>query len=125
MAELADLGVGSYADKEGVNGSTAHGRAMLQTASVFAELERSMIVDRVRAGMARARAEQTAAERAGTVRRDAQGRRKLAISRPRVDGDAEAAMRKLLQAGVGILSAAKQAGVGTSVAQRLAKEMRA
>ena len=42
MAELGELGVGFYADKEGMDATTAHGRAMLQMASVFAELERAM-----------------------------------------------------------------------------------
>ncbi len=38
LAELGALGVGFYADKEGMDATTAHGRAMLQMASVFAEL---------------------------------------------------------------------------------------
>ena len=45
IAELGDLGIGFYADKEGMDATTAHGRAMLQMASVFAELERAMIVE--------------------------------------------------------------------------------
>jgi DNA invertase Pin-like site-specific DNA recombinase len=57
LAELEAAGVAIYADKEGVDATTAHGRAMLQMAAVFAELERAMIRERVLAGLARAKAE--------------------------------------------------------------------
>jgi DNA invertase Pin-like site-specific DNA recombinase len=40
-----------------MDGSTPHGRAMLQMASVFAELERGLIRERVNAGLKRARAQ--------------------------------------------------------------------
>lgn len=54
LAELDHVGVKFFANKEGMDSSTPHGRAMLQMASVFAELERSMIRERVNAGLARA-----------------------------------------------------------------------
>ena len=38
LKELDAAGVGIYADKEGMDTSTPHGRAMLQMAAVFAEL---------------------------------------------------------------------------------------
>ncbi len=109
LAELGELGVGFYADREGMDGTTAHGRAMLQMAAVFAELEREMIRERVKAGMARAKE----APRAG----------KKAIGRPKVEGDKEAAIRVHLAAGVGKVRSAKLAGVGVSTVQRIAKAM--
>ena len=109
MAELGALGVGFYADKEGMDATTAHGRAMLQMASVFAELERAMIVERVRAGMARAKAN----PRVGAK----------AIGRPRVSDDREEAIRGHLEAGTGMLKVAKLVGVGVGTVQRVKRAM--
>ena len=50
LEDLDAAGVAIYADKEGMDTSTPHGRAMLQMAAVFAQLERSMIQERVMAG---------------------------------------------------------------------------
>lgn len=57
MAELSDLGVALYLHQQAVDSSTPAGKAMLAMCSVFAEFERAMIVERVKAGLARARAE--------------------------------------------------------------------
>ena len=46
-----------YADKEGMDATTPHGKAMLHMAAVFAELERGMIRERVMAGLERAKAQ--------------------------------------------------------------------
>lgn len=111
MAELGELGVGFYADKEGMDATTAHGRAMLQMASVFAELERAMIVERVKAGMARAKVN----PRVGAK----------AIGRPRVGLDTEATILGHLTAGVGIVKTARLAGVGVGTVQRVKAGMSA
>jgi hypothetical protein len=76
-----------------------------------------MIVSRVKAGMERAKAEEAAAQ----VRRDAQGKRKQAIGRPKVAGDKEAAIQAHLASGMGMLRVAKLVGVGVSTVQRVAK----
>jgi DNA invertase Pin-like site-specific DNA recombinase len=57
LAELEAAGVAIYADKEAMDATTPHGKAMLHMAAVFAELERGMIRDRVMAGLERARAQ--------------------------------------------------------------------
>ena len=57
LAELEAAGVAIYADKEGMDATTPHGKAMLQMAAVFAELERGMVRERVIAGLNRARAQ--------------------------------------------------------------------
>ena len=46
LAEVEAAGVAIYADKEAVDATTPHGKAMLQMAAVFAELERGMIRER-------------------------------------------------------------------------------
>ena len=56
MDELEAAGVAQFYFKESMDTSTAHGRAMLEMAAVFAKLERSMIQERIRAGIARVRA---------------------------------------------------------------------
>ena len=56
LADLSGAGTAIYSHREGLDGTTAYGRAMLNMASVFAELEHDLIRDRVRAGLARARA---------------------------------------------------------------------
>ena len=104
MAELDAAGVALFADKEAVDGTTPHGRAMLHMAAVFAELERAMIRERVNAGLARARAQ-------GKV-----------LGRPKVAGSMEAAIREQLAEGVGIGKVARTLGVGVSTVQRVRHE---
>jgi DNA invertase Pin-like site-specific DNA recombinase len=107
LAELDAAGVAIYADKEGMDATTPHGRAMLQMAAVFAELERGMIRERVNAGLSRAKA-------AGKT-----------LGRPKVGPDVEAAVAARLAAGTGILKVARELGVGTSTVQRVKAAMRA
>jgi DNA invertase Pin-like site-specific DNA recombinase len=80
---------------------------MFQMMGVFAEFERAMIQERVRAGLARAKAE---------------GKR---LGRPKVDEETEDAIRKALRRKnrPGILKIAKEFGVGTSTVQRIAEEL--
>ena len=73
LAELDHAGVALYADKEGMDATTPHGRAMLQMAAVFAELERGMIQERVKAGLARARADRPR-HASGRARKHSAGR---------------------------------------------------
>ena len=101
LAELDAAGVAIYADKEAVDATTPHGRAMLQMAAVFAELERGMIRERVMAGLARVKAE---------------GRK---LGRPKVGGKKEDAIRARLTAGDGMLKVARTLGVGVSTVQRV------
>ena len=90
--------------------STPAGKAMFQMLGVFAEFERSMILQRVRAGIAKARAQGT---RSGK-----------AIGRPKVSDDKISAIRAALAAGNGIRKAAKLVGVGNETVHRIAREMR-
>jgi DNA invertase Pin-like site-specific DNA recombinase len=106
LVELDAAGVAIYADKEAMDATTPHGRAMLQMAAVFAELERGMIRERVMAGLARVRAE---------------GKKKL--GRPKVGKKVEDAIRGRLSAGDGMLKVSKVLGVGVSTVMRVRKAM--
>ena len=106
ITELRELGIDIYADKEGVDSTTAHGRAMLEMAAVFANLEREQIKSRIHAGVARARA---------------QGKH---LGRPSIGEDKAGEIRALLSQGHGMLKVAGMAGVGSGTVQRIAREMR-
>ena len=56
LGELQAKGVDLYLHVQGLDTSTPAGRAMFQMLGVFSEFERAMIQERVRAGLARARA---------------------------------------------------------------------
>ena len=57
LNELHAKNVDLYLHQEGIDSSTPSGKAMFQMAGVFAEFERSMIQERVKAGLERARQE--------------------------------------------------------------------
>lgn len=98
LNELRELGVGFVSLTEALDFSTPSGRAMAGLLSVFAEFERDIIRERVKAGIANARAEgkphgrpATAREKAADVRRlhkagrnNSQIARELGISRASV-----------------------------------------
>ena len=76
LAELRDLGIAFVSLTEALDFTTSAVRAMIGLLSVFAEFERDMIRERVKAGIAQARAEgrphgrpQTAATKVAEVRR--------------------------------------------------------
>jgi DNA invertase Pin-like site-specific DNA recombinase len=56
LSELHAKQIDLYLHQQGIDTSTPAGRAMFQMLGVFAEFERSMIRERVRSGMARAKA---------------------------------------------------------------------
>ncbi len=103
LGEIRAAGVDLFLEQQGLDTSTPSGRAMFGMAGVFAEFERSMIVERVNAGLDRARA---------------QGK---TLGRPRTSKEAE--IRASLAAGSGILKTAKLCGVGSSAVQRIKAEM--
>jgi DNA invertase Pin-like site-specific DNA recombinase len=108
MDELEAAGVSQFYFKESMDTSTAHGRAMLEMAAVFARLEREMIVGRIKAGIAR-------------VKETGKTKNGNAIGRPKTDAKTEQAIRaaRAQHPGTGIIKLAKQFGVGVSVVQRV------
>lgn len=59
LQHLHDLNVQLYLHQQALDTTTSAGRMMFQLLGVFAEFERSMIVERVRSGLAKARAKGT------------------------------------------------------------------
>jgi DNA invertase Pin-like site-specific DNA recombinase len=105
LQELHSTGVDLYLHQQGINTTTPAGRALFGMMGVFAEFERGMIQERVRAGMARAKAKGT---KSGN-----------AIGRPVVSSDIEGRIRALRTQGLGMIKIANQAGCGVSVVQRV------
>jgi len=77
LNELRELGVGFVSLTEALDFSTPSGRAMAGLLSVFAEFERDIIRERVKAGIAYARAEGRAHGRPATARSKADDVRRL------------------------------------------------
>ncbi len=108
VAVLGDInakGVDLYLHQQGLDTTTPSGRAMFQMLGVFSEFERSMIRERVNAGLARARAE---GKRLGRPAND--------------DPKLLEEVTRLRAERVGINRIARQLGVGTSLVQRLLKK---
>jgi DNA invertase Pin-like site-specific DNA recombinase len=107
LGELHARGIGLYLHQQGLDTTSPAGRAMFGMLSVFAEFERAMTVDRVRAGLQRARAS---------------GKR---LGRPPLPIEVVARIRDELQAGLGIHRTAKLIGVGVGSVQKVQAELRA
>jgi len=111
LGELHGAGVDLYLDRQGVDTSTPAGKALFQMLGVFAEFERTIIQERIAAGIARARAKGT---RSGKP-----------FGRPRLSTEREAAVRAVLSDGTGIRKTARLVGTGNATVARIAAEMRA
>jgi DNA invertase Pin-like site-specific DNA recombinase len=94
-------------DQQHIDTTTPTGRLLFQITGAFAEFERSMIRSRVNAGLARARA---------------QGKR---LGRRPISDAVLAKIREKLTTGAGILTTAKDLGVGTGTVHRVKREMAA
>jgi DNA invertase Pin-like site-specific DNA recombinase len=92
LNELHGAGCDLFLHQQGIDTSTAAGRAMFQMLGVFSEFERAMLRERVFAGLARARTKGT---RSGK-----------AIGRPRARKAHEESARTALLAGQSVRSAA-------------------
>ena len=102
---LQEKGVDLFLHQQGLDTSTTAGKAMFQMLGVFAEFERGIIRERVNAGLARARAKGTK------------------LGRRRVKPSVEARIVELRANGDGIHKIRKKLNVGTSVVQRVFKEV--
>lgn len=107
LRELSELGVAFVSLTEALDLSTAAGRAMVGLLSVFAEFERDLLRERVKAGLSQARAE----GRAG--------------GRPKTASLKAAEIRKLSKRGISKSEIARQLQIGrTSVRRALATASR-
>lgn len=106
LGELHAKSVDLYLHQQGIDTSTPAGRAMFQMLGVFAEFEREMIRERVRSGLARARA------------------RGVIGGRPKVSPEIEAAVRERLLEGKTFIKIREELKVSNWVCQRLLNEIR-
>ena len=107
LSELHALGIDLFLHQQGLDTTTPSGKAMFQMMGVFAEFERSMIQERVRAGLARAKAE-------GKT-----------LGRPRISAKTERAIQAALsrKGRPGLRKIAGTLGVGVGTVQRISREM--
>lgn len=103
LDELREKRVDLYLHQQKLDTSTLSGKALFQMLGVFAEFERGMIRERVKAGIERARAD-------GTT-----------LGRPRSPLATEARIRRELGKGLGIRRVARALKCGTGTVQRVAK----
>lgn len=101
LGEIHTKGIDLYLHQQGIDSTTPGGKALFQMCGVFAEFERAMIVERVKAGLTRAKA---------------QGKR---LGRPRVALHVERAIMKDHARGVGIKATARKHKVGVGTVQRV------
>jgi len=116
LNDLKDVGVGLYLHKQGLDTTTTTGKAMFGMLRVFAEFERDLIRERVRAGMKVAKAEQAA----GKERLHKNGRVKKPIGRPLVGADMERKVRELRAEKWGVNRIARELGIGSGTVRRIA-----
>ena len=101
LGDLQSKKVDLYLHQQALDTSTPSGKAMFGMLGVFAEFERSIVQERVKTGLARARAK---------------GR---TLGRPRADASIEGRIRELAAQGMGKVKIARTLGVGVSLTQRV------
>jgi len=107
LSELRSSGTDLFLHKQALDTSTAAGKAMFGMVSVFAEFEADIIKERVKAGLARARAE---------------GKR---LGRRPVSNAVVQRIQEQLATGAGILKTAKVLGCGVGTVHRIKRQMAA
>jgi DNA invertase Pin-like site-specific DNA recombinase len=106
LSELHALRVDLFLHQQGLDTTTPAGKAMFQMMGVFAEFERAMIQERVRAGLARAKSE---------------GKR---LGRPTIPAETEKAIRAALDKPgrtEGVRKIAERFGVNPGTVQRISR----
>jgi DNA invertase Pin-like site-specific DNA recombinase len=103
IQHLEACGVDLYLDQQAIDTTTPMGK-LFQLTGAFAEFERTIIRQRIKAGLKRA---------------IAQG---VKLGRPKIDGATERKVRRQLAKGVGILKVARSLGIGTGTVQRISGE---
>src|SRR6266436_830486 len=103
IQHLEACGVDVYLDQV-IDTTTPMGKLVFQLTGAFAEFERTMIRQRIKAGLKRAVAHG------------------VKLGRPKIDSATERKVRRQLAKGVGILKVARSLGIGTGTVQRIASE---
>jgi DNA invertase Pin-like site-specific DNA recombinase len=107
LSELHSLHIDLFLHQQGLDTTTPAGKAMFQMMGVFAEFERAMIAERVRAGLRRAKDEGKQL-----------GRPRIA---PELEKQIQAALNARQRTGEGVRGIAKRFGVDPSTAQRISR----
>jgi DNA invertase Pin-like site-specific DNA recombinase len=107
LSEIHSLHIDLYLHQQGLDTRSPSGKAMFGMMGVFAEFERAMIQERVRAGLARARSE---------------GKQ---LGRPRINGATENAIRAALKRKdrPGVRKIAVQLGVSPGTVMRVSRQL--
>jgi len=105
IQHLEACGVDLYLDQQAIDTTTPMGKLVFQLTGAFAEFERTMIRQRIKAGLKRA---------------IAQG---VKLGRPKIDSATERKVRNQLAKGIGILKVARSLGIGTGTVHRISNEL--
>ena len=105
IQHLEACGVDLYLDQQAIDTTTPMGKLVFQLTGAFAEFERTMIRQRIKAGLKRA---------------VAQG---VKLGRPKIDSATERKVRNELAKGVGNLKVARSLGIGTGTVHRISIEL--
>jgi DNA invertase Pin-like site-specific DNA recombinase len=103
LSEIHALRIDLYLHQQGLDTTTPSGKAMFQMMGVFAEFERAMIQERVRAGLARARGE---------------GKR---LGRPPIAPELQKRILDARASGLSVRKTATRFGIDPSTVQRLSR----
>jgi DNA invertase Pin-like site-specific DNA recombinase len=108
IKHLEECRVDLFVDRNMIDTTTPTGKLLFHVTSAFAEFERDMIVQRVNAGLDRARA------------------KGVTLGRPKIDEDLEAKIREAIaKGGKGKHKIAAEFGVGSGTVARIKAEMAA
>ena len=119
LNELRALNCHLYLHQQAIDTTTPSGRAMFQMCGVFAEFERAMIVERVNAGLARAKAKGVKLGRGNCKdKRRSADEERWGMSRPEL----EKRVLRLYKGGTGMVKIGKMLGIGTGFVQRVVTE---
>jgi len=103
LSEIHALGIDLFLHQQGLDTRTPAGKAMFGMMGVFAEFERAMIAERVRAGLARAKDS---------------GKR---LGRPTLPPEKQEAIRKALADGLSVRKTAAEFDVSPSTVQNISR----
>ena len=121
IQDLEAVGVDLYLDQQHLDTTTATGKLLFQVTGAFSEFERSMIQQRVNAGLstikAKIKRDGHFTTKAGIVRRR--------LGRPGAEPSQMTRARQELAKGVGIGKVARLTGLGTGTVHKLKREMAA
>ena len=119
IEHLQEVGVDLYLDQQHIDTTTPTGKLLFQITGAFAEFERSMIRQRIRAGLSVIKEKIVRdgkfVSKAGKVRRK--------LGRPGAEPDKIEQARRELGKGLGIVKVAREVGLGVGTVHRLKREI--